>query len=121
VQTVKEAANWVRDHITYESDIDQYGVPDYWASPEQTLASGYGDCEDQALLFLRIVKESLQLEGEVHVTAVDGGFHAKGVLGAVEWYALDGERFIRSYTYLQAMNKSVVHNNGRGLNEYNTD
>jgi|RhiMetdeSRZDD1v2_1073273.scaffolds.fasta_scaffold576634_1 predicted transglutaminase-like cysteine proteinase len=31
------------------SDEAQYGVPDYWASPLETFASGAGDCEDYAI------------------------------------------------------------------------
>lgn len=32
------------------SDLDQYGYPDYWASPLQALGSGAGDCEDYAIV-----------------------------------------------------------------------
>jgi len=31
------------------SDLAQYGVIDFWASPLQTFASGAGDCEDYAI------------------------------------------------------------------------
>jgi predicted transglutaminase-like cysteine proteinase len=32
------------------SDMEQYGYPDFWASPLQTLGSGAGDCEDYAIV-----------------------------------------------------------------------
>ena len=32
------------------SDWDQYGYPDFWASPLQTLGSQAGDCEDYAIV-----------------------------------------------------------------------
>lgn len=32
------------------SDLEQYGYPDFWASPLQTLASAAGDCEDYAIV-----------------------------------------------------------------------
>jgi predicted transglutaminase-like cysteine proteinase len=32
------------------SDWAQYGYPDYWASPLQTLGRGAGDCEDYAIV-----------------------------------------------------------------------
>ena len=32
------------------SDMDQYGYPDFWASPLQTLGSRAGDCEDYAIV-----------------------------------------------------------------------
>ncbi|HEX7617343.1 MAG TPA: transglutaminase-like cysteine peptidase, partial [Verrucomicrobiae bacterium] len=31
------------------SDLAQYGVEDYWASPLESLGSGAGDCEDYAI------------------------------------------------------------------------
>lgn len=31
------------------SDLAQYGVPDFWASPLTTFASGAGDCDDYAI------------------------------------------------------------------------
>jgi predicted transglutaminase-like cysteine proteinase len=35
--------------IRWTSDLAQYGVPDLWASPLTTFASGAGDCEDYAI------------------------------------------------------------------------
>jgi len=35
--------------IGFRSDLDLYGVVDYWASPLETLARGAGDCEDFAI------------------------------------------------------------------------
>jgi predicted transglutaminase-like cysteine proteinase len=32
------------------SDLEQYGYPDFWASPLQTLGSRAGDCEDYAIV-----------------------------------------------------------------------
>jgi predicted transglutaminase-like cysteine proteinase len=35
--------------IAFASDDDVWGVPDYWASPLESLAKGAGDCEDYAI------------------------------------------------------------------------
>ena len=35
--------------IAPESDIDQWGVPDRWSPPLETLTTGHGDCEDYAI------------------------------------------------------------------------
>ena len=35
--------------IAPESDIDQWGVPDRWSPPLETLTTGRGDCEDYAI------------------------------------------------------------------------
>lgn len=36
--------------ITYKTDEELYGVDDYWATPDETLAKRAGDCEDLAIL-----------------------------------------------------------------------
>ena len=48
---IVEVNDIVNQTVTPKSDLDNYGVPDYWA-----IASKYGDCEDYALtkqLYLR--------------------------------------------------------------------
>ncbi len=42
---------WIYENIDYMSDKDQYGEIEYWASPEQTMISMAGDCDDRAILF----------------------------------------------------------------------
>ncbi len=45
---------FVQDAIGYQLDSDQYDTPEFWATPCETLYSGYGDCEDTACLFVSI-------------------------------------------------------------------
>lgn len=40
--------NRYANQVPYVSDIDNYGVPDYWADAKQFLYNG-GDCEDYAI------------------------------------------------------------------------
>jgi predicted transglutaminase-like cysteine proteinase len=35
--------------VRYESDVRTWGVEDYWATPEELLIEGRGDCEDIAI------------------------------------------------------------------------
>jgi predicted transglutaminase-like cysteine proteinase len=35
--------------VLYRDDREVWGVPDYWATPLETLAKGMGDCEDYAI------------------------------------------------------------------------
>ena len=35
--------------IVFMSDMDNYGVEDYWATPVECLSRGAGDCEDYAI------------------------------------------------------------------------
>ncbi|MFX0197290.1 MAG: transglutaminase domain-containing protein [Candidatus Hodarchaeota archaeon] len=41
---------WVYENIPYKTDEENYGVPEFWALPTETLQKGCGDCEDQAFL-----------------------------------------------------------------------
>jgi len=42
--------------ITFTSDIQQYGVDDYWATARESLTSGRGDCEDYAIAKLQLLQ-----------------------------------------------------------------
>jgi predicted transglutaminase-like cysteine proteinase len=44
-----EDFNWYWNNIRYYSDMQHWGVVDYWASPVETLASEGADCEDYAI------------------------------------------------------------------------
>ncbi len=46
--------SFVQDAAGYQLDKDQYGTEEFWATPYETLYSGYGDCEDTATLFVSI-------------------------------------------------------------------
>lgn len=37
------------NQVPYVSDFENWGVPDYWATPVEMLASNGGDCEDYAI------------------------------------------------------------------------
>lgn len=54
IQRATVLAYFVQDVISYRSDADQYGVTEFWASAEETLYTGYGDCEDTATLFVNL-------------------------------------------------------------------
>jgi len=41
--------NWYWNKVRYYPDIRHWGVPDYWATPVETLASDGADCEDYAI------------------------------------------------------------------------
>lgn len=44
-----EDFNWYWNGVRYYPDIRHWGVPDYWATPVETLASEGADCEDYAI------------------------------------------------------------------------
>jgi predicted transglutaminase-like cysteine proteinase len=51
--TINAAVNHA---VVYTRDQDVYGVRDYWAKPDETLARGKGDCEDFAILKMAALK-----------------------------------------------------------------
>ncbi|MDK1491921.1 transglutaminase-like cysteine peptidase [Sinorhizobium sp. 7-81] len=44
--------------VRYEPDAQNYGSKDYWASPNEILARGKGDCEDYAILKMAALKQA---------------------------------------------------------------
>jgi hypothetical protein len=47
-----DALRYVRETITFTTDMDNFGVEDYWQNPRRTMINGSGDTEDMAILFL---------------------------------------------------------------------
>jgi predicted transglutaminase-like cysteine proteinase len=47
---MEKIQQWVMDNITYVADEKNYGSPEYWAMPVETLNKESGDCEDGAFL-----------------------------------------------------------------------
>jgi hypothetical protein len=85
-ETYDELELWINRNIKYTTDEVQYGYLDYWATPEETLQSRKGDCEDMALLFLYTVYQKEDFKGKFryyypkekgspgHATAIIGDF-----------------------------------------------
>ncbi|UTV41514.1 MULTISPECIES: transglutaminase-like cysteine peptidase [Ensifer] len=42
--------------VRYQPDAENYGAKDYWATPDEILARGKGDCEDYAILKMAALK-----------------------------------------------------------------
>jgi len=57
IQNSKNDSDWQKinkvnqffNRINYMADKDQWGVEDYWASPEEFLSRNAGDCEDYSI------------------------------------------------------------------------
>lgn len=50
------ALSVVHENVSYATDQEMHGINDYWQYPAETLISGEGDCEDQALLLASILE-----------------------------------------------------------------
>ena len=77
-----QAVNAYANRIAYRSDLDRYGVADYWATPREALG-GSADCEDYAIIKylslrklgwsaseLRIVVLQHEIRNELHAVLV---------------------------------------------------
>lgn len=62
--------------IAFVNDIDVWGVPDYWATPLETMGVAQGDCEDFAIakyVSLRLLGIDNQHLRLIYVSARSGG------------------------------------------------
>ena len=82
--------DWVAANIDYVSDEEQWGVEEYWQTPEETLSLQTGDCEDFAILLCTLLR-AFGIDDEHIYIAIgvdnDGYGHAFLI---EDWY-LDGE------------------------------
>lgn len=94
----------VNQIIEYTSDQEQWGQPDYWASPLETLKSHKGDCEDYVFLKLLILRlagvalEDLRMVLVKIPTSIDLSSHAL-LMARHEghWFSLDSRyKLLRS-------------------------
>lgn len=89
----------VHREVRYMSDERTSGLRDFWQSPNETLSSGVGDCEDHAILIYRRLKEAgfnfvdlvLGLSGSTgHAWVEVSGNHQRYVLEGTNGMAYRG-------------------------------
>ena len=56
--------------IKYETDTRNHGIPDHWATPFDTLASGKGDCEDYAIAKYALLRAMHWPEQDLRIVLV---------------------------------------------------
>jgi predicted transglutaminase-like cysteine proteinase len=79
------------------SDLTQWGVPDHWSAPLETLATGRGDCEDYAIAKYVALLEAGVAADDVRLVIVrDLAFEQDHAVVAVrldeKWIMLDNRR-----------------------------
>ena len=69
---------WVHNKIRYQYDKTQYRTTEYWATVDETLSSGKGDCEDGATLVYCLCRVAGIPKERIFLCAgdVEGGGHA---------------------------------------------
>lgn len=67
VMQLKMVNDFFNEEVLWVDDIFNWGEPDFWATPLETLAAGQGDCEDYSiakyitLLLLGVANQKLRL------------------------------------------------------------
>jgi hypothetical protein len=82
--------DWVAANIEYKIDEEQWGVDEYWQTPEETLSLHTGDCEDFAILLCTLLRAYGVGAEQIYVAVgVDDDGYGHAFL-IEDWY-LDGE------------------------------
>lgn len=55
-ETLERVNLWVNRHISYANDDRTYRRSDFWATADETIARGTGDCEDFAILKMQLLR-----------------------------------------------------------------
>ena len=76
--TIHQILKWVKNNITYQSDMKVHNQIEYWQTSEETLKLSTGDCEDGAILILTLAYHSKIDMALTDLTwgSVIGGGHA---------------------------------------------
>ena len=82
--------DWVADNIEYKNDEEQWGVDEYWQTPEETLSLRTGDCEDFAILLCTLLR-AYGISAEQIYVAVGIDDDGYGHAFLIENWYLDGE------------------------------
>jgi len=69
-QRVDQANRWINAHLAYASDMEVYGVADYWAGLAEALAHGRGDCEDFAIAKMQLLAAAGVPTRDMYLTLV---------------------------------------------------
>lgn len=83
VESVNLLLRFVQSVMTYRTDREGWGY-EKWNFPEESCYYGFGDCDDYAVLFCRLVRDLLGLDVLLVECEVDGGPHAAAAVRFTE-------------------------------------
>jgi Bacterial transglutaminase-like cysteine proteinase BTLCP len=105
--------DWVAANIDYLSDEEQWGVEEYWQTPEETLSLHTGDCEDFAILLCTLLRAYGIGDEHIYVAVgIDNDGYGHAFL-IEDWY-LDGE-----WRAIEPQVETGTFPPGRRFEEYN--
>lgn len=115
---ISEVNKEVNKLIKYTSDEKNNGVPEHWATPEETMNSRKGDCEDYVILKMWLLaKAGLKLE---NMFIVISGFNFSENTPASRLINYHNKRIAHAFLAYKSNNKTIILNNiGNDIREDN--
>ncbi len=98
LKTPEAVAHYMWKNFVFERDQRQFGVEEYWQSPEKMLVSGKGDCEDFALFAAKILKTNGLHAFVFNIYGNGYGHSVCLVLENGNYSVIDGDRVIPTGT-----------------------
>ena len=77
-EKLKTVNNFFNRHINDGSDMDVYGVEDYWATPMKSLSRNRGDCEDYAIAKYYVLRELKIPDNQLRLIYVKATYQKNG-------------------------------------------
>lgn len=85
---LKKIIYWVNKYYRYQTDMQNFGLVDYWQFPTEILETGSGDC-DCLSFFIASLLEAVGIPTHVAIGNTPFGYHAW-----VECQDFDGEWYL---------------------------
>jgi len=91
-QKIEAVNNYINARVEYRPDIEVWGKTDYWASVDETLTKGYGDCDDYAIAKYFTLKEVGFSEDDMRIVVLKD--HSINQIHAVLSVNVNGAEYI---------------------------
>ena len=101
---------FVQGAVGYLSDSEQYPDDEFWTTPMETMYSGFGDCEDTAVLFVSVA-EAMGLDaGLVSFEDPEAG-HMAAAVALETGVTIDGTTFTigdTTYVFVETADSGTI-------------
>lgn len=62
IETFHKTISWINENIEYVSDIELYGIKEYWPMPDETYDLRAGDCDGKIILLMYLLKQNFNID-----------------------------------------------------------
>lgn len=107
IATFVAVKNWVALRIKYDSDLRNYGMPEYFATAKEVYDRGVDDCDGIAILGVAVLKLCGVQKAKVALTNVHAELSVPGVVLPSPVVIKKAEPFSKRFEFLLAALSSV--------------